>query len=545
MSTLIAQAEPPWQRNRLIVPREQGSLLIRPSRAQIPALLQRNRLQFDASSNLKIGGLPLSELRKLARAEVLNAALHFTSLWTSDLPDPDPSLPLIVSGHQPQLVHPGTWCKNLLLGKLAQETNALALNLVVDNDLLKSPSLVVPAGTRNSPEFKSIPYDTLPLPTPWEEAHLREESLSRDFPDRVSAPCGNWGFQPVLPAVWKTVLDLLPQHRNWAFLLTAARNSFERRFKIRNLELPLSCLSLLPCFRRFVVDILTRLDDFQSVHNRLLTEFRNIYRIRSDSHPVPPLKNSGLWREAPFWVWRSGETHRRPLLVRQDATAVQFSDGESGRIEVPIAHTSPAGTWEQLLLEMERRGWKVRPRALTTTLFVRLLLADLFLHGIGGAHYDEITDRLLVRFYGIPSPVFVTVSAGELLPLPAFPVHDSDEQFLRQQLRDHRYNPERHDLDNNSLSQQKFAINSLRADLQQQNLTDNRKSFKSVRQSLHRQLREGRRELLAQETDSFNKLQQSLSTLQAQLHANRILKSREYSFAIFPEENLSSLLSRL
>ena len=45
------------------------------------------------------------------------------------------------------------------------------------------------------------------------------------------------------------------------------------------------------------------------------------------------------------------------------------------------------------LAELSSRGIKLRTRALTTTLFARLVLSDMFLHGIGGAKYDQVTDR--------------------------------------------------------------------------------------------------------------------------------------------------------
>ena len=39
-------------------------------------------------------------------------------------------------------------------------------------------------------------------------------------------------------------------------------------------------------------------------------------------------------------------------------------------------------------------GWELRPRALTLTIWARLLIADLFVHGIGGAKYDRISDTM-------------------------------------------------------------------------------------------------------------------------------------------------------
>ena len=70
-----------------------------------------------------------------------------------------------------------------------------------------------------------------------------------------------------------------------------------------------------------------------------------------------------------------------------------------------------------VLAELPRRGIKLRSRALTTTLMARLILGDLFLHGIGGAKYDELTDQLFRRFFDIEPPGFMILSATMHLPI--------------------------------------------------------------------------------------------------------------------------------
>src|SRR5439155_19575136 len=83
-------------------------------------------------------------------------------------------------------------------------------------------------------------------------------------------------------------------------------------------------------------------------------------------------------------------------------------------------------------------------RALTTTLFARLLLADLFIHGIGGGKYDELTDTLLARYYGLEPPGFLVLTGTLYLPLPTFPATNGDLQTRRRLVRDQYWNPQRH-----------------------------------------------------------------------------------------------------
>ena len=102
--------------------------------------------------------------------------------------------------------------------------------------------------------------------------------------------------------------------------------------------------------------------------------------------------------------------------------------------------------------DLAARGIKIRTRALSTTLFARLLLSDLFLHGIGGAKYDQVTNQIAEQFFGFALPEFAAVSATLRLPICCIRIA-SDEQSadLRQQLRELDYHPERF-LDNGDSS---------------------------------------------------------------------------------------------
>jgi hypothetical protein len=79
-----------------------------------------------------------------------------------------------------------------------------------------------------------------------------------------------------------------------------------------------------------------------------------------------------------------------------------------------------------------------------TTLYARLLLGDLFIHGIGGAKYDEVTSELMRRLFPIQPPDYVTLSATFLLPIDLPAVDRQHIVRLQRELRDLRYHPEAH-----------------------------------------------------------------------------------------------------
>ena len=90
------------------------------------------------------------------------------------------------------------------------------------------------------------------------------------------------------------------------------------------------------------------------------------------------------------------------------ARAGRWSCGSRGEDE-PLAR-APARPRPRGLLrrraaqDLPARGVRLRTRALTTTMFARYLLGDLFIHGIGGAKYDELGDEIARGFFGIEPP---------------------------------------------------------------------------------------------------------------------------------------------
>ena len=50
----------------------------------------------------------------------------------------------MATGHQPELYHPGVWIKDFLLQRLAEETGATALDVVVDSDGFETVAVTSP-----------------------------------------------------------------------------------------------------------------------------------------------------------------------------------------------------------------------------------------------------------------------------------------------------------------------------------------------------------------------------------------------------------------
>jgi len=509
-------------------PQEEGAVLADPPLTQVGELLAENRRRL--ADGPVILGRPFAELRELARQETLAAAVQYLRGAAEPIP-PLSASSLVLAGHQPELFHPGVWVKNFALQGIARAHGCTALNLVVDNDTAKSTGVRLPVrdtAVRESACAASVglrlePFDRWAGEVPYEELHVQDESLFATFAVRVKQLLAGWDFQPLLPAFWERVCRQAARTPLLGERLAAARRELERRWGCHNLELPISALCRTEAFAWFVCHLLDRLADFHEIYNTAVRQYRKRFGIRSRNHPVPDLAIEGAWREVPFWAWRLGQARRGRLFARSNGGQTELRIGaEPG----PWLGREVAG-WQAL----EDQGWKVRCRALTTTLFARLFVGDLFIHGIGGANYDALTDEIIRRFYSIEPPPFLMLSATLHLPLPASPVRPEQCREMAWRLRDLEYNPQRHlpaavSMEVDDLVREKERWIALAP------------ATKPGRKERFQALRSINERLQPQVAEQELELRRELACAARQLAANAILQRRDYAFCLFPEDKL-------
>jgi hypothetical protein len=552
--------EPDWNRRRLRAPREEGAVLAIPPLAEMLATITRNREQI-AQWNVTVLGRPLADLRRLAREEALTAATRFVgrvfnlsvnSWQIENLPH----VPLIASGHQPELFHPGVWAKNFLLDDLAKSTGGIGLHLIVDNDAITSTSIAVPVGLREQPRIEQISFDSDATSVPWEEAPLQDESLFCSFPDRVAAALSCWPIEPILPTIWPAAIARLTntaeQPRPRLFeLLSTVRHEAERRAGLNSLELPISQLCETETFAWFACSLLSDPQRTHTVYNQVVAEYRRINRVRNRQRPVPDLRirANGDWLEFPFWVWQAGDSQRGRLFVRATKNEIQLANGETVIASLPQPLFNMAESAVAQLRALSSRGWKLRPRALTTTLFARVFLADAFLHGIGGAKYDEMTDRLIARLFGVAPPSYLTVTATHRLPIGGWNVTPSDIAALKHRLWDFEHNPERHfstnwrqegvGIEATALLTEKQRLIAEQQTQDSLDFHDPQRASRVENDQRRRRFQEINRQLASRASETRSALTTDLQDAQRQLAANSILRHREYAFCLFPDLELA------
>ncbi|HVK81627.1 MAG TPA: hypothetical protein VM915_13555, partial [Verrucomicrobiae bacterium] len=387
---------------RLRAPREHGQTLIDPPLSSVAALIAQNQSSSQAAyANVFAGEISLAELRQAAREELFAAAVAYTR-GTLGACDVQASSRFILAGHQPELFHPGVWLKNFVLSALGQRHGATAINLIVDNDKAGLPSIRVPSFIDGKAVASAIALDDPLSERAYEERPVLNERLFADFAKAVDPS----GARLVTP-LWQ---QMDPAQKNLGLRLAAARHRLEHAHGLRTLEVPLSTVCDTPSFARFALHLLLELPRLRNIYNQALADYRKANHVRSEAHPVPELDQQDQWLEAPLWIWSRERPQRRQAFARRDGDRIIVSDRDQLHVELPLAAGRITQDTIAAWLASAARGIKLRPRALITTMYARLLLSDLFLHGIGGAKYDQLTDAIIEQMFGLTPPHYLTVT---------------------------------------------------------------------------------------------------------------------------------------
>ncbi len=523
------------EHKRLRAPTENGGTLIEPSLAEIEKVVERNALAA-TNYDYDIGGRPLGHLAVDARRELMEAAWNYTRAYRDvALPAMAPETPIFVAGHQPQLFHPGVWFKNFVLSHLAQQQHGVAVNLTIDSDTIKSATIRVPAGTACNPHTESIAFDQQSREIPYEERAIVDPELFRSFGNRAATTIAPLISDPLVQDFWPRVIARAETGCNLGESIAQARHQLEGDWGITTLEIPQSHVCNLPSFHWFTSHLLAHLPRLWEQYNQSVADYRRENHVRSAAHPVPDLTIEGDWLEAPFWIWDESNPHRRPLFVRQRGDEIILSD--RNQIEYALA-LQPEGDVDRAagqLAELATQGVRIRTRALITTLFARICLGDLFLHGIGGAKYDQVTDQLIERFFGIKPPCYMTLTATLRLPITCGLALPEDACRLDQQLRELRYHPERF-VDSGANG----SAASLIAQKQQWISTPATPQNAKLRGD---HIRQANTQLQPFVESTRAALLANRESLHAQLRATHILASREYAFCLYPADILQRLMA--
>ena len=524
--------------SRYVVPRDDNTFLVSPQPHDWADVLNRNAVL--------IAGYPdwILHLRRIARSEALDLV--------DDVPN---ASPLILGGHQPDLFHPGVWFKNFVLNRLATNLRCLSLHVQIDHDVVRNVELAVP-----TLQSGRLTLSTQRLPTshdgaflPWENTRcsrlLNERWL--EGLDRVISELNQLGIQPILQTRLGECGRLLRECKTFSEVTSQLRQIIEKEAGLVNKEVPMSRLAKGGAFAEFVYRCFDDGKKLFEAYNSCRDAFRAERSITNPGQPVPELRRVGEWIETPFCIYHTTEAaealianshYRQPAWIRVTAHTVEVANAPSETATIRLRCERRLSVWSQQYQIWSEHGICIRPRALMTTLFLRLFVGDLFVHGIGGGIYDELTDLIVSRFWEIQMPEFIVASASLHLPFgrdttsSIESVDGPSKEDLERLARQIRSAPESL-LDTSDARQraQKEAFGNL---LQQQPPKGQRKAWYWEMRELRVRIRKS----ISPEIDRLER--QSLELIE-RTRVGKIIRSREFSFALFPENPTISRLQAL
>lgn len=300
--------------------------------------------------------------------------------------------PVLFSGHQAELWHPGILAKLFALDSLARSINAFPAWVVVDQDA-NEPGLIRYPTTRDG----SLAHATWRL--------SRELATTTDIPTSMRPPIDHaalragWEGSPAATGPIACQLTLIAG----ALKAHADERSLASQFTLAAADL---LAGIVPFPFALPASSLSRTSLFASLLDRIASDPAACIATYNDAaqrFPASGIRTLSASRsELPLW-------RLRPGMPRQRVTAASL----------------PTIPPEQLA-----------PRALLMTGLLRYAAADLFIHGLGGGAYDPVTEHWLQSWLGWSLAPAVVASATLTLPLSSEQPADPAEA-LRARWRAH------------------------------------------------------------------------------------------------------------
>ena len=546
-------ASPLRRVRRYDVPSEYGAVRFWPTPQEMPLAVWQNRERAQ-NAEPRLLGSPAWHWRHNARRELLNAALASspnaqlvaaTGHDAQPREDAAPDKPIMLTGHQPGFLHAGIAVKFATAHWLARHFDGFALNLVVDSDLPRDTDLLLPVPHAGQWRLDALNLVPLQPDLPMEYQPLPTEADLERFAARLETMPLDYLPQDAVPRLLHALRDAAAHTENLPALFADLTRQYGRELGWEWLDLPVSHAARSESFLAFAGEFLRRNEELWTLYNAALATYRQLNHVRSRTRPVSDLAGDPEGpgpREMPFWLFRHNQP-RRPLFVRRHKATLHLGDGRNESCQMP-AHILENGAQGAQALQqcLDDHAIELRPRAVTLTAWARLFLGDYFIHGIGGARYDAVTDALLQYFFQVRPPAFAVATATLYPAVPGVPepAQASERlQFDAWLTRDLQYNPQRH-LQADDPAALDLAHQRLAAVAEAQQLRTAHADPERRRKAFER-IRELNSSLQPWTSPHSEDLTRDLTRDRQRLHDARVTHHRDCFFGLFPPSDLAHL----
>ena len=304
------------------------------------------------------------------------------------------SCPVIATGHQASLWHPGILAKDLAVLAAADSLGAGALHVVVDQDTHEAYRLELPViqDQQLTVEVVQLGECDREVPTGFQPA-VDSQLLRQDLLG-AKQRLGRALAADIAPLI-AAFTDLPPCH-------TIAEQIAVVISRLRG-------LATSPCHMPiFFASQLRTLPAFGEVLEKMLRD--PLACVSRYNQSVDAAVTSGMLKlvvepdrvELPLWALRWGEQRHRVFADLSDSkTILTLANGQRVEIDLePADHQSYVGD-----------RFMLAPKALLMTALLRRWCCELFVHGHGGGHYDLATEDWWSRWQGEELAPMAVVSA--------------------------------------------------------------------------------------------------------------------------------------
>ncbi len=300
--------------------------------------------------------------------------------------------------------------RTALIHTAAEATGGQAYHFAVDTDSPKHLQLKWPGGSEpltDDASFGTAKWSgLLAPPTP---EHLGKVVTA------FTAAAKDWPFSPQVDEFLSSMRRLSLEAESLDVAMVNAMHELDWKLGLRHHAMVVSPIFQSRPYLSLVYHVLARSRDFAADYNTSLHEYREAERIDNPGRPMPDLAISADKCEVPFWLdnLTTGGRERAEVACEADGCVMRSSGGERFVFDRNLPADEAA---DQLLKWLRLHNLRLAPRALMLTTFLRLMIADQFVHGIGGGRYDQVTDKLIARHFKLTPPKFSVTTATLFFP---------------------------------------------------------------------------------------------------------------------------------
>lgn len=514
------------------IPRENGFIFVNPELSEWNKILAENEL---ASKEIQNRQLFCSELINIAR----NYTQNVLGLISPDINCKN----IIATGHQPIWYHCGIWSKDVVAQKFARAVKGTALHIVLDHDICDTSMTLPEKNSDGNLSFKKIeiePY-SIQMAIPNEYRTIPKKETINTFLEQVF----NVNCNPIYKEVWlsdkllkNSVLVSLSTESD---LITYLQSLINTTLGLDILYLPVSRLCDSNSFLCFICTVIFNAENFAACYNQGINSLckTNVQKRGKSIKYLAINKDPGLV-ELPFWLVSAAGLRSSLWVTTKQNNYTEI--GTNLKVFGKIDSSSLEGKIAQLQNLLDCSNLRLRPKAVTLTLFARLFLADIFVHGVGATSYEPVTDYILEHFYSLSSLRYGIATSTMPLFLP------KEKSFLRNhisslknKLHEIKSNPEKY-INKSTLNTE--HITTL-LQMKREKITQSQDHYSpaEIRKSAWDSISQINMELCSYAKNIIAEHESLLSKAEGEVISNNVSGYREYFFGLFPEKELRRLIN--